>query len=97
MRSVLLSFFPSLPRRSRYLARQWFRHQPQRMYAGDVMKHLSSWRDRTDELPVAMKAVFMLGAFFQETYQGRFYAKAQNLGRQLRAATIPFSQTTIYS
>jgi len=56
------------------------------MYAGDVMKHLSSWRDRTDELPVAMKAVFMLGAFFQETYQGRFYAKAQNLGRQLRAA-----------
>jgi len=56
------------------------------LYNGDLMKHLATWRSRTDELPIAMKAVFMLGAFFQETYQGRFYAKAQNLGRQLRAA-----------
>ena len=56
------------------------------LYNCDLMKHLATWRDRTDELPIAMKAVFMLGAFFQDTYQGRFYAKAQNLGRQLRAA-----------
>jgi amidase len=52
----------------------------------DLMHHLSSWRERADELPVTMKTVFMLGAFLQQAGQGRFYAKAQNLGRELRAA-----------
>jgi amidase len=56
------------------------------MYACDLMKHLSSWRQRTSELPVTIKTFFLLGAFFQDTHHGRLYAKAQNLGRQLRAA-----------
>jgi len=55
-------------------------HQP------DLMKHLASWRDRPAEIPITMKAVFLAGAFMQRSQHGRFYAKAQNLGRELRAA-----------
>jgi amidase len=56
------------------------------MYVYDLMKHLAGWRQRTAELPVTMKTCFLLGAFLQQTEHGRLYAKAQNLGRQLRAA-----------
>jgi amidase len=56
------------------------------LYACDLMQHLSGWRQRTCELPVTIKTFFLLGAFFQDTQHGRLYAKAQNLGRQLRAA-----------
>jgi amidase len=51
-----------------------------------LMKQLSTWRDRPTELPIAMKAVFMAGAFMQQSQHGRFYAKAQNLVHDLRAA-----------
>ncbi len=58
----------------------------QGMYIASLMRHLSAWRDRTDELPVTMKAVFLLGEFIKQTEQGRIYGKAQNLARELRAA-----------
>lgn len=45
-----------------------------------------SWRGRPDRLPAVAKYVLLLGEFLQRNYPGRFYAKAQNLRRELRAA-----------
>jgi len=56
------------------------------LYLPDMMKQLATWRDRSNEVPVTMKATFMAGAFMQQSQHGRLYAKAQNLGRDLRAA-----------
>jgi len=56
------------------------------LHLPDLMKQLATWRDRGNEIPVTMKAVFLAGAFMQQSQHGRFYAKAQNLGRDLRAA-----------
>jgi amidase len=56
------------------------------LHLPDLMKQLATWRDRPAEIPIAMKAVFMAGAFMQQSQHGRFYAKAQNLVRELRAA-----------
>jgi amidase len=58
----------------------------QGLHLPDLMASLAGWRERTDELPVTMKAVFLAGAFFQKTEYGRLYAKAQNAGRELRRA-----------
>jgi amidase len=56
------------------------------LHLPDLMKQLATWHDRGSEIPVTMKAVFLAGAFMQHSQYGRFYAKAQNLGRDLRAA-----------
>jgi len=41
---------------------------------------------RADDLSITVKMVILLGQYLQDRYQGRYYAKAQNLGRTLRAA-----------
>src|SRR5439155_15916305 len=56
------------------------------LHVPDMMKQLATWRGRGSEIPVTMKAIFLAGAFMQQSQHGRFYAKAQNLGRDLRAA-----------
>lgn len=56
------------------------------LHLPDLMKQLATWRGRPREIPVTMAAVFLAGAFMQRSQNGRFYAKAQNLGRELRAA-----------
>lgn len=55
------------------------------LHLPDMMKQLATWRGRPGEIPVTMTAVFLAGAFMQRSHHGRFYAKAQNLGRELRA------------
>jgi amidase len=47
---------------------------------------LSAWRKRADELPATLKNSMLLGEYMTRTYHGRYYAKAGNLRRQLRAA-----------
>ena len=46
----------------------------------------ANWRNRADELSDSLKLCMLLGEYFLTRYRGRFYAKSQNLARQLRAA-----------
>jgi amidase len=41
---------------------------------------------RADDLSETVKLVMLTGEYMRESYQGRYYAKAQNLGRKLSAA-----------
>src|SRR5207302_9043607 len=43
-------------------------------------------RVRANDLSETVKLVALLGQYMQDNYQGRYYAKAQNLARVLRAA-----------
>ena len=43
-------------------------------------------RTRADDLSEMTKLVALTGLFMHERYHGRYYAKAQNLARSLRAA-----------
>jgi amidase len=45
-----------------------------------------SRRVRANDLSETVKLVILLGQYMQDNYQGRYYAKAQNLARMLRAA-----------
>jgi Asp-tRNA(Asn)/Glu-tRNA(Gln) amidotransferase A subunit family amidase len=45
-----------------------------------------SRRVRANDLSVTVKLVVLLGQYMQDNYQGRYYAKAQNLARVQRAA-----------
>jgi amidase len=45
-----------------------------------------SRRVRANDLSETVKLVILLGQYMQDNYQGRYYAKAQNLARTLRAA-----------
>ncbi len=46
----------------------------------------AGWRARADALPEGLKLGMLTGAFMQRVHNGRYYAKAQNAGRKLRAA-----------
>jgi len=45
-----------------------------------------SRRARANDLSETVKLVILLGQYMQDNYQGRYYAKAQNLARTLRTA-----------
>jgi amidase len=45
-----------------------------------------SRRVRANDLSETVKLVVLLGQYMQDNYQGRYYAKAQNLARTLRVA-----------
>jgi amidase len=67
------------------------------------------WRSRPNDMSETVKMVMLLGEYMHRCYHGRYYAKAQNLRRALRAAydgvlaehdllvmpTIPFRATAI--
>jgi amidase len=44
------------------------------------------WRSRANDLSETTKLVVLLGQYMQDRYHGRYYAKAQNLARSLKAA-----------
>ncbi len=44
-----------------------------------------SWHERANDLSETTKLVVLMGQYMQDRYHGRYYAKAQNLGRTLRA------------
>jgi amidase len=46
----------------------------------------AGWKARADELSDPLKLTMVLGEYFIKHYRGHFYAKAQNLTRQLTQA-----------
>jgi amidase len=58
----------------------------QGLYLPGLMDVHSGWRGRADELADSLKNTMLLGHYMVNHYRGRYYAKAQNLVRRLRAA-----------
>ncbi len=56
------------------------------MYMTSLMDKHAGWRARADELSPSLKLSMFVGEWFIRNHRGRFYAKAQNLSRQLRIA-----------
>ncbi|MEO0543995.1 MAG: amidase [Pseudomonadota bacterium] len=56
------------------------------LYLTSMIEAHSNWRQRTAELPDTVKQSMLIGEYLRQSGRGRYYAKAQNLARQLRAA-----------
>lgn len=56
------------------------------LYVTSLLDFHSGWRSRADELSDTLKNTMLLGWHMVRNYRGHYYAKAQNLVRQLRAA-----------
>jgi amidase len=56
------------------------------LYVTSLLDAHANWRSRADELSLSLKISMLSGEFFIKHHRGHFYAKCQNLGRQLRAA-----------
>lgn len=56
------------------------------LYNVGLMDKHAGWRHRADELPHTVKICMLLGQYFIDQYNGRFYGKAQNLRRLVKAA-----------
>ena len=56
------------------------------LYLTSLMDHHARWRARADELSETLKVTMLAGEYILRKYQGRYYAKCQNLSRVLRAA-----------
>lgn len=55
-------------------------------YSVGLLDAHAAWRARADELSDSLKISMFIGEYFIRHYRGRFYAKAQNLARRLKAA-----------
>ena len=56
------------------------------LYVTSMVDYHAGWHERADELSETLKITMVLGEYFIRHYRGHFYAKAQNLSRQLTAA-----------
>jgi amidase len=56
------------------------------LYVTGMVDFHAGWRARADELSETLKIGMVLGEYFNKHYRGHFYAKAQNLSRQLALA-----------
>jgi amidase len=56
------------------------------VYVTSFVKALSDLRQRADELPDTLRVVSVFANYVHRYHSSRFYAKAQNLRRRLRAA-----------
>src|SRR5215831_19150463 len=56
------------------------------LYVTSLMQAAMAWHDRADEFADTLKIASMFSKYTLERYGGRYYAKAQNLRRRLRAA-----------
>ncbi len=56
------------------------------LYLPSLLRSHAAWRERADQLSESLKLMMLVGEWIHENYQGALYAKAQNLGRRLRAA-----------
>ncbi|AOY91823.1 amidase [Cupriavidus sp. USMAA2-4] len=56
------------------------------LYDTALMARHARWREQADRLSPTLKLSMFVGEFYLRQYGGRFYAKAQNLARQLRLA-----------
>jgi len=56
------------------------------LYVTSMIDFHAGWKARADELSETLKLTMVLGEYFIQHYRGHYYAKAQNLSRQLRKA-----------
>lgn len=56
------------------------------LYDVGLLDKQVGWRDQADALSASLKLCMFVGQFGLEQYNGRFYAKAQNIARLARAA-----------
>ena len=56
------------------------------LYVTSLLDFHAGWRNRADELSDSLKLTMLLGYHMIRNYRGHYYAKAQNLARQLSAA-----------
>ena len=56
------------------------------LYSVSLLDAHSAWRARANELSDSLKISMFMGEYFIRHYRGRFYAKAQNQARRLKAA-----------
>jgi amidase len=55
------------------------------LYTTSLLEYHSNWINRADELSDTLKISMLVGKYHLKHTRGRYYAKAQNLSRQLRA------------
>ncbi len=55
------------------------------MYTTSLLDFHSNWRQRADELSDTLKISMFIGQYYLKHHRGHYYAKAQNLSRQLKA------------
>ena len=58
------------------------------LFLPSMMGRVATWRHRADELSHLLKVCMFLGEYFQESYRGRYYGKAQNLMRGVTCAYL---------
>ena len=56
------------------------------MYTTSLLDFHAHWRSRADELSDTLKISMFVGQYYLKHHRGHYYAKAQNLARQLREA-----------
>lgn len=54
------------------------------MYTTSLLDFHANWRQRADELSDTLKICMFIGQYYLKHHRGHYYAKAQNLSRQLR-------------
>ena len=54
------------------------------MYTTSLLDFHANWRNRADELSDTLKICMFMGQYYLKHHRGHYYAKAQNLARQLR-------------
>ena len=54
------------------------------MYTTSLLDFHANWRSRADELSDTLKICMLMGQYYLKHHRGHYYAKAQNLARQLR-------------
>ena len=55
-------------------------------YTVGLLDAHAAWRERANDLSDSLKISMFLGEYFVRHYRGRYYAKAQNIARRLKAA-----------
>jgi amidase len=55
------------------------------MYTTSLLDYHANWRSRADELSDTLKICMFIGQYYLKHHRGHYYAKAQNLARQLKA------------
>ena len=56
------------------------------LFVTSLIDRYARWRERADELPHTLKYAILLGQYMLNQYGGRYYGKAQNIARRIRAA-----------
>ena len=54
------------------------------LYTTSLLDFHAHWRNRADELSDTLKICMFMGQYYLKHHRGHYYAKAQNLARQLR-------------